>query len=50
MEAIYRLVQAQSAMLAFNDIYWMIASSIISLIPLCWLLPSSKHGGTAIGH
>ena len=39
---IYRLVQAQSAMLAFNDIYWVIAIATIPLIPLCFLLPSSK--------
>jgi MFS transporter, DHA2 family, multidrug resistance protein len=47
---IYGLVQAQSAMLAFNDIYWIIAIAIIPLIPLCSLLPSSKHGGTAARH
>jgi DHA2 family multidrug resistance protein len=47
---IYGLVQAQSAMLAFNDIYWIIAIAIIPLIPLCCLLPSSKHGGTAARH
>ena len=48
---IYRLVQAQSAMLAFNDIYWIIAIATIPLIPLCLLLPSSKkHGGTVAGH
>jgi MFS transporter, DHA2 family, multidrug resistance protein len=40
---IYRLVQAQSAMLAFNDIYWIIAIATIPLIPLCFLLPSSKR-------
>jgi MFS transporter, DHA2 family, multidrug resistance protein len=39
---LYRLVQAQSAMLAFNDIYWIIAIATIPLIPLCFLLPSSK--------
>jgi MFS transporter, DHA2 family, multidrug resistance protein len=39
---IYRLVQAQSAMLAFNDIYWIIAIATIPLIPLCFLLPSLK--------
>jgi MFS transporter, DHA2 family, multidrug resistance protein len=44
---IYRLLQAQSAMLAFNDIYWIIAIATIPLIPLCFFLPSSKtHGGT----
>jgi MFS transporter, DHA2 family, multidrug resistance protein len=40
---IYRLVQAQSAMLAFNDIYWIIAIATIPLIPLCFLLPSLKN-------
>jgi DHA2 family multidrug resistance protein len=44
---IYKLVQAQSAMLAFNDIYWIIAIAIIPLIPLCLLLPSSKYGRLA---
>jgi MFS transporter, DHA2 family, multidrug resistance protein len=48
---VYRLVQAQSAMLAFNDVYWIIAIATIPLIPLCWLLPSSKKAGsTAAGH
>jgi MFS transporter, DHA2 family, multidrug resistance protein len=48
---IYRLVQAQSAMLAFNDVYWIIAIATIPLIPLCLLLPSSKkHGSTGIVH
>jgi hypothetical protein len=37
-------------MLAFNDIYWIIAVAIIPLIPFCCLLPSSKHGGTAARH
>lgn len=39
---LYRLVQAQSAMLAFNDVYWIIAIATIPLIPLCLMLPSSK--------
>jgi DHA2 family multidrug resistance protein len=48
---IYRLVQAQAAMLAFNDIYWIIAIAVVPLIPFCWLLPSSKkQRETAIGH
>ncbi|MBV8357770.1 MAG: hypothetical protein JO189_07515 [Deltaproteobacteria bacterium] len=47
LRVIYGFVQAQSAMLAFNDIYWIIALAIIPLIPLCSLLPSSKRGGTA---
>jgi hypothetical protein len=48
---IYRLLQAQSAMLAFNDIYWIIAIAIIPLIPLCCLLPSSKKpGGISPSH
>jgi hypothetical protein len=37
---IYRLVRAQSPMLAFNDVYWIIAIETIPLIPLCWLLPT----------
>jgi DHA2 family multidrug resistance protein len=48
---IYRLLQAQSAMLAFNDIYWIIAIATIPLIPLCFFLPSSKtHSGTTASH
>jgi DHA2 family multidrug resistance protein len=48
--ALYGVVQAQSAMLAFNDIYWVIAIGIIPLIPLCLLLPSSKHTAGAPAH
>jgi MFS transporter, DHA2 family, multidrug resistance protein len=48
--ALYGVVQAQSAMLAFNDIYWIIAIGIIPLIPLCLLLPSSKHSPGALAH
>jgi DHA2 family multidrug resistance protein len=44
---IYALVRAQSAMLAFNDIYWIIAMGMLPLIPLCLLLPSSKPVATA---
>jgi len=47
---IYRLVQAQSAMLAFNDVYWIIAIAIIPLIPLCCLLPGSRHARLAPRH
>src|SRR6266852_3450656 len=48
--AIYGVVQAQSAMLSFNDIYWIIAIAIIPLIPLFLLLPSSKRVGGAPAH
>jgi DHA2 family multidrug resistance protein len=48
--AIYSVVQAQSAMLAFNDIYWVIAVAMVPLIPLCLLLPSSKRTGAAAAH
>jgi DHA2 family multidrug resistance protein len=48
--AVYNVVQAQSSMLAFNDIYWIIAVAIIPLIPLCLLLPSSKRAATAPAH
>jgi MFS transporter, DHA2 family, multidrug resistance protein len=47
---LYGAVQAQSAMLSFNDIYWVIAIAILPLIPLCLLLPSSKHAATAPAH
>jgi MFS transporter, DHA2 family, multidrug resistance protein len=47
---LYGLVQAQSAMLSFNDIYWIIAIAIIPLIPLCLLLPSSKSTAAAPTH
>jgi DHA2 family multidrug resistance protein len=47
---IYRMVQAQSAMLSFNDIYWFIAIAIIPLIPLCLLLPSSRRVDGASAH
>jgi len=47
---LYGAVQAQSAMLSFNDIYWIIAMAIIPLIPLCLLLPSSKRTAAAPAH
>jgi len=47
---IYNVVQGQSAMLAFNDIYWIIAIAIVPLIPLFLLLPSSKPPTTARAH
>ena len=47
---LYGAVQAQSAMLSFNDIYWVIAIAMIPLIPLCLLLPTSKRGSAAPAH
>ncbi len=47
---LYGAVQAQSAMMSFNDIYWIIAIGIIPMIPLCLLLPSSKHSASAPVH
>jgi DHA2 family multidrug resistance protein len=47
---LYSAVQAQSAMLSFNDIYLVIALGVIPLIPLCLLLPSSKRAAPAPSH
>jgi MFS transporter, DHA2 family, multidrug resistance protein len=47
---LYGAVQAQSAMLSFNDIYWIIAVAILPLIPLCLLLPSSRRATAAPAH
>jgi MFS transporter, DHA2 family, multidrug resistance protein len=47
---LYGAVQAQSAMLSFNDIYWVIAIAMLPLIPLCLLLPSSKGTAAAPAH
>jgi DHA2 family multidrug resistance protein len=47
---LYGAVQAQAAMLSFNDIYWVIAIAIVPLIPLCLLLPSSKRTSAAAAH
>jgi DHA2 family multidrug resistance protein len=44
---LYHVVQAQAAMLAFNDIYRVIAFALIPLIPLFLLLPRSRTGQTA---
>jgi MFS transporter, DHA2 family, multidrug resistance protein len=44
---VYGLLQAQSAMMSFNDIYRIIAIALIPLIPLFLFLPSSKGRGTA---
>jgi hypothetical protein len=48
LAVVYQVVQAQSAMLAFNDIYRIIAIATIPLIPLCLSLPSSKRTGSAL--
>jgi hypothetical protein len=37
------LVQAQSAIMSLNDIYWIIAIVLIPLIPQFLFLPSSKR-------
>lgn len=47
---LYGAVQAQSAMLSYNDIYWIISMAIIPMIPLCLLLPSSKRTAAAPAH
>jgi MFS transporter, DHA2 family, multidrug resistance protein len=47
---VYGVVQAQSAMMSFNDIYWIIAIALIPLIPLFLFLPSSKGRGAAPSH
>jgi MFS transporter, DHA2 family, multidrug resistance protein len=44
---VYGAVQAQSAMMSFNDIYWIIAIALLPLIPLFLFLPSSKRRGGA---
>jgi len=44
---LYHAVQAQAAMLAFNDIYRTLALALIPLIPLCLLLPRSGTGQIA---
>jgi DHA2 family multidrug resistance protein len=46
----YGAVQAQSAMLSFNDIYWVIAVGIIPLIPLFIFLPNSNRSAAAPAH
>jgi MFS transporter, DHA2 family, multidrug resistance protein len=47
---VYGLVQAQSAMMSFNDIYRIIAIALIPLIPLFLFLPSSKGRSAAPAH
>jgi hypothetical protein len=44
---VYGVVQAQSAMMSFNDIYRIIALALIPLIPLFLLLPSPKSQAAA---
>jgi DHA2 family multidrug resistance protein len=48
--ALYGAVQAQAAMMSFNDIYWIIGVAMVPLIPLCLLLPSSKLAAEAPAH
>jgi hypothetical protein len=47
---VYGVVQAQSAMMSFNDIYRIIALALIPLIPLFLLLPSPKSQAAAPAH
>jgi MFS transporter, DHA2 family, multidrug resistance protein len=48
---LYGMVHQQAMMMAFNDIYRMLAIGLIPLIPLFLLLPSSKTSpGTAAAH
>ena len=47
---VYGMVQGQSAMLSFNDIYWIIAVGILPLIPLFIFLPSSRRAASAPAH
>jgi hypothetical protein len=44
------MVQAQAAMLAFNDIYRTIALALIPLIPLFLLMPRSRNAGPLAAH
>jgi MFS transporter, DHA2 family, multidrug resistance protein len=47
---VYGVMQAQSAMMSFNDIYWVIALGMVPLIPLFLLLPTSQKAATAAAH
>src|SRR6266849_391615 len=50
LRVLYDEVQRQATMLAFNDIYRIIAIALIPLIPLFLLLPSRKFAGTTSEH
>jgi len=41
---IYREVQRQAGMLAFNDVFWLFAWFTIALVPLTFLMQKLKHG------
>ena len=47
---IYGAVQAQSAMLSFNDIYRILAAIALIMIPSFILLRGAKIGGGGAGH
>jgi DHA2 family multidrug resistance protein len=47
---VYGTIQAQAAMLSFNDIYRIIAVCLIPLIPLFVFLPSSRRTSGAPAH
>jgi hypothetical protein len=48
---VYELVQAQAAMLAFNDIYRLLAMLTIAMIPSFLILRGQAGGGgTAPAH
>jgi DHA2 family multidrug resistance protein len=42
---IYREVQRQAAMLAFNDVFWLFGWFTIVLVPLTFLMQKAKSGG-----
>ncbi len=50
LRVLYSEVQRQATMLAFNDIYRIVAIALIPLIPLFLLLPSRKFTGTTSEH
>jgi MFS transporter, DHA2 family, multidrug resistance protein len=47
---LYGMVQRQAAMMAFNDIYRVIAIGLLPMIPLFLLLPSSKSSAGTPAH
>ncbi|MGH8011723.1 MAG: MFS transporter, partial [Candidatus Binataceae bacterium] len=49
---IYQTIQAQAGLLAYNDVYRILAVVLVIVAPICFLLPRARRseGAPAIGH
>jgi MFS transporter, DHA2 family, multidrug resistance protein len=50
LETIYRLLQRQAAMLAFNDVFWLLSLFFLGLIPFIVLIRRRRDSIAGVGH